>query len=55
MDAQDTGPGQAPGPFADGMFHEEWFGLTSQGNGYDSPYMRQPRKSVQVVAKYWHN
>jgi len=43
------------GAFVDGMFHEEWFGLTSQGNGNDSPNMRQLRKAYYTVQKYWRN
>jgi beta-glucuronidase len=52
-DQQDYGPGQAPGPFVDGMFHEEWFGITSQGNGYDSPNMRQLRKAYWSIQQAW--
>jgi beta-glucuronidase len=54
-DQHDHSGGQAPGPFVDGMFHEEWFGLTSQGNGNDSPNMRQLRKAYYTVQKYWRN
>ena len=53
VDKQDYGMGQAPGPFVDGMFHEEWFGLTSQGNGFDSPKMRQLRKAYYTVQAHW--
>jgi beta-glucuronidase len=54
-DQHDHSGGQAPGPFVDGMVHEEWFGLTSQGNGNDSPNMRQLRKAYYTVQKYWRN
>lgn len=53
VDKQDYGKGQAAGPFIDGMFHEEWFGITSQGNGFDSPNMRQLRKAYYTVQKAW--
>lgn len=52
-DQHDTSAGQAPGPFVDGMFHEEWFGITGQGNGYDSPNMRHLRKAYYVIQKDW--
>jgi len=54
-DQHESGTGQAPGPFVDGMFHEEWFGITSQGNGYDSPNMRQLRKAYTVIQRYWRS
>ena len=37
--------GQFGGPFPDGWSYEEWYGLTSQGDGSHSPYMRQLRKA----------
>jgi hypothetical protein len=37
--------GQFGGPFPDGWSYEEWYGLTSQGNGSHSPFMRQLRKA----------
>jgi len=37
--------GQFGGPFPDGWSYEEWFGLASQGNGKNTPFMRQLRKS----------
>jgi hypothetical protein len=37
--------GQFGGPFPDGWSYEEWYGLTDQGNGSHSPYMRQLRKA----------
>lgn len=55
VDKHDMGPGQAAGPFIDGMFHEEWFGITSQGNGFDSPNMRQLRKAYYTIQKYWRD
>jgi beta-glucuronidase len=39
---QDREP-QSHGPFPDGNMYEEWLGLTSQGDGKSSPYMRQLR------------
>jgi len=41
------------GPFVDGWYYEEWFGITSQGDGTDSPYMRQLRKAYFELQKFW--
>ncbi|MCR4337466.1 MAG: tetratricopeptide repeat protein [Candidatus Omnitrophica bacterium] len=38
----------AIGPFAGGYYYEEWFGITSQGNGTHSPFLRQLRKSYEL-------
>jgi hypothetical protein len=35
--------GQFGGPFPDGWSYEEWYGITSQGDGSNSPYMRELR------------
>jgi hypothetical protein len=35
-------------PFPDGWAHEEWFGIVSMGNGNDSPFLRQLRKTYFV-------
>jgi len=37
--------GQFGGPFPDGWSYEEWYGVTSQGDGKNSPYLRHLRKS----------
>ena len=49
----ESGKGQWAGPFPDGMGHEEWFGITSQGDGKASPYMRQLRKSYWTFKNLW--
>ena len=41
------------GPFPDGYMHEEWLGLTSQGNGVLSPFLRQLRKAYYMYQKKW--
>ncbi|MBI4846174.1 MAG: hypothetical protein HY810_06865 [Candidatus Omnitrophica bacterium] len=41
------------GPFLDGWYYEEWFGMVSQGDGTDSPFMRQLRKSYFELQKVW--
>jgi beta-glucuronidase len=46
--------GVAMGPFPDGYFHEEWFGLSGQGDGSMSPFLRQPRKSYYMYKKAWN-
>ncbi len=42
------------GPFLDGFMHEEWLGLSSQGDGKDSPFLRQLRKSYFTYKALWH-
>ena len=49
----DTGKGQWQGPFPDGWGHEEWFGITSQGDGKHSPYLRQLRKAYWTLKNLW--
>jgi len=34
----------AVGPFPGGYYFEEWFGIVSQGDGQNSPFLRQPKK-----------
>jgi len=41
------------GPFPDGYMYEEWLGVTSQGNGTASPFLRQLRKSYSSLQRYW--
>ncbi len=41
------------GPFAGGYYFEEWFGLTGQGDGSQSPLLRQLRKSYFMYQKAW--
>jgi hypothetical protein len=41
------------GPFPDGYMHEEWLGMTSQGNGKLSPFLRQLRKVYYMYQKKW--
>ncbi len=40
--------------FPDGYMHEEWLGVTSQGDGSRSPFMRQLRKSYEYYKKAWN-
>jgi len=44
----------AVGPFPGGYYFEEWFGLVSQGDGKQSPFMRQPRKSYYLYKELWN-
>jgi hypothetical protein len=37
--------GQFGGPFPDGWSYEEWYGIAGQGNGKNSPFVRQLRKT----------
>jgi beta-glucuronidase len=45
---------QWPGPVKGGWFYEEWLGVTSQGPGTDSPYLRQLRKSYFTYKSMWN-
>ena len=45
--------GQWKGPFPNGWSYEEWFGLCSQGDGKDSPFLRKLRKSYFVYQDLW--
>ncbi|MBU4305306.1 MAG: hypothetical protein KJ893_06780 [Candidatus Omnitrophica bacterium] len=49
---QDVTP-NCGGPFVDGWYYEEWFGIVSQGDGTDSPFMRQLRKAYFELQKLW--
>lgn len=40
--------------FPDGWMHEEWLGITSQGDGSQSPFLRQPRKVYNYYEKAWN-
>ena len=44
----------AKGPFPDGFMYEEWYGLSGQGNGQSSPFLRQLRKSYEYYKKAWN-
>ena len=44
----------AIGPFPGGYYYEEWFGITGQGNGQNSPFLRHLRKSYYVYKEMWH-
>lgn len=41
------------GPFPGGYYFEEWFGLISQGDGKNSPYLRQLRKVYSTYQEFW--
>ena len=41
------------GPFPDGFMHEEWLGVSGQGDGKLSPFLRQLRKSYYSFEKLW--
>ncbi|MEW5894725.1 MAG: glycoside hydrolase family 2 TIM barrel-domain containing protein [Candidatus Omnitrophota bacterium] len=43
----------AIGPFPGGYYFEEWFGIIGQGNGQNSPFMRQLRKSYFAYQEMW--
>ncbi len=42
------------GPFPDGWAYEEWFGITSQGDGSHSPYLRQLRPAYYYYKEAWN-
>jgi len=41
------------GPFLDGYMHEEWLGITGQGDGNNSPFLRRLRKAYYTYKKLW--
>ncbi|MDR1474736.1 MAG: hypothetical protein LBS38_03520 [Endomicrobium sp.] len=41
------------GPFLDGGGYEEWFGICSLGDGRDSPFKRQLRRSYFMYRDLW--
>ncbi len=41
------------GPFPDGYMHEEWLGMAGQGDGKESPFLRQLRKAYYMYQKKW--
>ncbi|MCK9573883.1 MAG: hypothetical protein M0R20_05770, partial [Candidatus Omnitrophica bacterium] len=42
------------GPFLDGYMHEEWLGLTGQGDGKHSPYLRHLKKAYYTYKNLWN-
>lgn len=42
------------GPFLDGHYYEEWFGLCSQGDGKNSPFLRQLKKVYYTYKQLWN-
>ncbi|MDR2427271.1 MAG: hypothetical protein LBD46_08875 [Endomicrobium sp.] len=44
---------QWAGPFLDGRAYEEWFGICDLGNGANSTFKRQLRKSYFMYRKLW--
>jgi beta-glucuronidase len=46
--------GVAIGPFPDGYFHEEWFGICGQGEEKNSPFFRHLRKSYYIYKELWN-
>jgi beta-glucuronidase len=45
--------GQFGAPFLDGWSYEEWLGITSQGDGSQSPFLRQLRPAYYELKKHW--
>jgi len=41
------------GPFPDGFMHEEWLGVSGQGDGKLSPFLRQLRQAYYMYKKTW--
>jgi len=41
------------GPFPGGYYFEEWFGIFGQGNGTQSPFLREPRKVYYTYKELW--
>jgi glycosyl hydrolase family 2 len=51
----DTEKGAWQGPTKDAWFHDEWLGITSQGDGSVSPVLRQLREAYYFYQKEWTN
>ncbi len=51
--AQETS-GDFQANFPDGWMYEEWLGVVTQGDGSQSPYMRQLRKTYDYYKKAWN-
>lgn len=45
---------EAIGPFPGGYYYEEWFGITGQGKGIHSPFLRQLRQVYFAYKDMWH-
>ena len=45
---------QWPGPVKGGWIYEEWLGIISQGDGSDSPYLRQLREAYYTYKSLWN-
>jgi len=45
----------AVGPFPGGYYFEEWFGIFGQGDGSQSPYLREPRKVYYTYKELWES
>lgn len=45
----------AVGPFPGGYYFEEWFGIMGQGDGSNSPYLREPRKVYYTYKELWNS
>ncbi len=43
------------GPFLDGYMHEEWLGICGQGDGKNSPFLRNLRKAYHVLKRLWRS
>ncbi len=43
------------GPFPDGWNYEEWLGVAGQGDGKQSPFLRQLKKAYFVYQEIWTN
>ena len=41
------------GPFPGGYYYEEWFGIFGQGDGSQSPFLREPRKVYYTYKELW--
>lgn len=41
------------GPFPDGWNYEEWLGIAGQGDGKNSPFLRQLKKAYFVYQEIW--
>jgi beta-glucuronidase len=54
LDHQNTAP-TGDMAFPDGKTQEEWLGITSQGRGCASPFLRVPKKAFYAYKKVWNS
>lgn len=55
IDEHDVEEGAWRGPTKDSWMNDEWLGICGQGDGSQSPFIRQPRKVYYTYKQLWRN